>query len=155
MGVTIHYAGRLRKGSDLQEFLGQVEVLAKEQQWRIERLHNSPDHPDTGFVTYPNPECEPLQFEFDLKGRLSGWVKTQFAGPQIHIEVIEFLRQVKHLLGKFGVRDEGEYWATGCEDTLRKHFNTINGVIQEAVENNPRIRVGVHRPNGRIWDYIE
>jgi len=155
MGVTIHFEGRLRTGAELQEFLAQVEVLARKRQWRHERLYDRPDRPATGFVTYPHPECEPLKFAFDQKGRLSGWVKTQFAGPEKHIEVVEFLRQVQPLLGKFGVRDKSEYWATRSKDTLLSHIDAINEVIREAVENNPSVRSRVHLASGRIVDYVE
>jgi hypothetical protein len=93
--------------------------------------------------------------EFDQRGRLSGWVKTQFAGPETHIEVVEFLRQLKRFVGKFGVRDEGEYWETRNEETLRWHIGRINELIQEAVDKNPNIRTRVRMPNGLMIDYVE
>jgi hypothetical protein len=155
MGVTIHYAGRLRTRFDLEGFLVVAEKLAEERRWHHERFRQAPDHTETGFVTYPHPDCEPIQFVFDQKGRVSGWVKTQFAGPETHIEVVGFLRQLRSHLVKFGVRDEGEYWETGCEDTLRGHIETINRVIREYVESNPNIRTCVHLPSGLIVDYIE
>jgi hypothetical protein len=155
MGITIHYAGRLRKASDLEEFLAQAEELAEKRQWHFERLHDSPEHRATGFVSYPHQDCEPLRLEFDHRGRLSGWVKTQFAGPATHIEVVEFLRQLQPLLGKFGVRDEGEYWGTRNEETLRWHIDKINELIQEAVDKNPNIRTRVRMPDGLMIDYIE
>ncbi len=155
MGVTIHYAGRLRTRSDLEGFLVVAERLAEERGWRLERLRQAPDHPETGFITYPHPDCEPIQFSFDQRGKVSGWVKTQFAGPETHIEVVGFLRQLRSLFAKFGVRDEGEYLTTGREDTLRGHIETINRLIREAVDSNPNIRTGVHLPSGRIVDYIE
>jgi hypothetical protein len=139
----------------LPGFLSQVEFLADIRQWRHERFHEIAGGPATGFVTYPHAECEPLKFEFDQRGRFSGWVKTQFAGPDTHIEVVRFLRDVRLLLGKFGVRDEGEYWETESEETLRGHIDTINGVIREMAETNPSIRIRVHELNGLITDCIQ
>lgn len=155
MGVTIHFTGRLSTGADLQQFLICAERLAEQQGWRHERLSAKSDHSEAGFVTYPHDDCEPIKFEFDNRGRFSGWVKTHFAGPETHIQVTEFLRQLRPFLGKLGVRDEGEYWTTGSKETLIRHFGAINRIIREAVENNPSVRVGVHEPSGLIVDLIQ
>ncbi len=81
-------------------------------------------------------------------------MKTQFAGPEIHIEVVQFLKQIKPILGRLGVRDEGEFWETADRDTLCWHMNHINEVIAEAVMENPKIRSKIKTPEGRIIDLI-
>lgn len=154
LGITIHYAGRLRASSDLEELLAFAEELAGKRQWHFERSHDSPERA-TGFVIYPHPDCEPLRFEFNQRGRFSGWVKTQFAGPEIHMEVVEFLRKIQPHLGKFGARDEGEYWETRDEETLRWHIAKINELIQEMVDKDPSIRTRVRMPDGLMIDIIE
>jgi hypothetical protein len=155
MGITIHYAGRLRKASDLAEFLALAEELAGKRQWDFQRFHDSHERHGTEFVCYPDPDCEPLRFEFSQRGRFSGWVKSQFAGPETHIEVIGFLREIQPHLGKFGVQDEGEYWETKNEETLRWHIAKINELIQEIVDKDPTIRARVRMPDGLMIDCIE
>lgn len=154
MGVTIHYAGQLRPASRLKEVVNRAEELAREMRWVFERIGSAPGSWPAGFVAYPHEDCEPLRLEFGSDVKVRGWVKTQFAGSEVHIQVVGFLRELKPAIGRFGVRDEGEYWETGSEETLRKHIDTINEVIKEMKDENPAIRIKVRELNGLIIDVI-
>jgi hypothetical protein len=154
MGVTIHYAGCVRSATDVEDVVLFAEHLALRKGWPFERLTDGIDSPLEGFVAYPHPDCESLRFKFDRRNKFSGWVKTQFAGAETHMQVVDFLRQMRPHLRLLGVRDEGEYWATGSGETLRWHIDTINRLIQEAFEKNPNIRIKV-KTDGLVIDYIE
>ena len=153
MGVTIHYAGKL---CDLGRLPRMVEIArqhSKANGWDFEIVPPRQSGP-SGFVIRPHPDCEPLEIEFGKGNRFSNWVKTQFAGPEIHIQIIRFLREIKPVLGRLGVRDEGEFWKTESEETLESHMNQVNEIISRYRAENPSIQVKVKEPGGRIMDLI-
>jgi hypothetical protein len=112
------------------------------------------DSSTDGFVINPHPDCEPLEIRFGKKNRFGNWVKTQFAGPEIHIQIVQFLKLIKPIVSRMGVSDEGEFWKTGDENTLRWHMRRIDELIAEAVLEDPKTRSGVKTPEGRIIDLI-
>src|SRR3569833_1993231 len=122
LGVTIHYSGQLRSPDNLQALTAFAEELAKDLQWGFERIQSGTAVYPVGFVAYPHEDCEPLRFEFGQDMKVRSWVKTQFAGPDVHVAVIRFIRQIRTLIGRLGVRDEGEYWETESEEKLRDHM---------------------------------
>ncbi|HVN92372.1 MAG TPA: hypothetical protein VMT38_01685 [Terracidiphilus sp.] len=155
MGVTIHYAGQLTEPSRLPLVLDFARGFAESHHWDFRLIGETASSRPRGFVLLPHPDCEPVEFEFGPRFKFENWVKTQFAGPRIHVEVLDFLRRIHPLIGRLGVRDEAEYWTTGNEDTLRWHMNRINEIIAEAVANDPNVRTQVRAPNGRIIDMIQ
>jgi hypothetical protein len=154
LGVTIHYSGQLRSPDKLRALTAFAEELATDLHWGFERIQNGTNVYPQGFTAYPHEDCEPLRFEFghDMKAR--SWVKTQFAGPEVHVGVVKFLRQIRPLIGRLGVRDEGEYWETGSEEKLHNHMDTINLIIKQMKDEKPNIQVKVHQSDGRIVDVI-
>jgi hypothetical protein len=153
VGVTIHYAGQLRDAKRIPELLAVAEDYALSHGWRFRAITADNDSP-AGFVIFPHDDCEPLEIRFGARNRFRNWVKTQFAGPEIHVEVVDFLNQIKPILGRLGVSDEGEFWKTGDQDTLCWHMNRINELIAEYVVENPSTRTKVKTPDGRIIDLI-
>lgn len=154
MGVTIHYSGQLRNPDRLEDVIALAEKLAKDSCWDFEPLERGDRGQAVGFVAYPHQDCEPLRFEFGEDFKVRGWVKTQFAGPDVHVAVVSFLRQIRPIIGRLGVRDEGEYWETGSLEKLHEHVNTINRIIREMQDEKPGIRVKVRQLDGRIVDVI-
>ena len=154
MGVTIHYAGQLHDPANHQPLLDFVQVYALRSGWSFAKL---PFVVGTlqGFVVRPHPDSEPVEFIFGNRNRFSSWVKTQFAGPDIHIQIVRFLRQIKPTLGRLGVSDEGEYWTTENRETLEWHINKVNELIASYVIENPQIQTKVRTSDGRIVDLIE
>ena len=78
MGVTFHYKGRLRKASDLQQFLEEVEDIANILEWSYDVFEATyPDHQYVspvndkiyGIIIFPEA-CEPVCLTFDSEGRL-------------------------------------------------------------------------------------
>ncbi len=104
-----------------------------------------------GIALFPEPNCEPLYFCFSASGVMTSpvqvalsavdgypvtptWisVKTQFAGPKIHIAIIKLLR---YLSGKYlhdlDVEDESGYWENGDAAELAHRMDFIQEGIEE------------------------
>lgn len=125
-----------------------------------------PDEPGEGPVKavrlqgvfFTPPECETFSLTFTPTGRLSSamnlmaadifsdpeWVyhvhvKTQFAGPDVHIALVKLLRYLENkYLDAVEVTDEGDYWETEDRARLEKNFATLThfiNVVGDALEN--------------------
>jgi hypothetical protein len=69
--------------------------------------------------------------------------KTQFAGMEAHIAIIDFLKHLsKKYLKGFTLSDEGNYWETGDKKVLMKQFSRYEVAIDifcEAITDLPAI----------------
>jgi len=110
--------------------------------------------PLKGISLAVHPQCESLCFFFDSNGSLcdpiskvricqddlkpkEAWVsvKTQFAGPEIHIWIIGLLKYLeKHFITDLEINDEGEYWETADPERLKAKMDFINDKI-DALSN--------------------
>ena len=99
-----------------------------------------------GISFKPHPECESMSFFFNSDGKLcdpmgmvlvsqgnlkqeDAWinVKTQFAGPEIHLWIVGLLKYLQeHYIPDLEVSDEGGYWETGNFETLKEKMNYLN-----------------------------
>jgi len=109
-------------------------------------------------VVFTPPECETVSLTFTPTWRLSSamnlmaadlfsdpeWVysvhvKTQFAGPDVHIALVKLLKYLeKKYLDDVEVNDEGDYWETADRALLEKNFDTLThyiNVVADALEN--------------------
>ncbi|HBX53271.1 MAG TPA: hypothetical protein DEH02_19605 [Bacteroidales bacterium] len=134
--------------------------IAKTYQWsyhifetQFAEISFNTKHDDKLYgVCFSPPKCEPVCFTFLSTGKLCGLIafsafgkstkpeeiamlkgvstKTQFAGPDAHILVIQVLRYIsKKYLLDFSVIDEGEYWETGDEKILLETFSRYNQML--------------------------
>ena len=105
--------------------------------------------PLKGIVLTIDPKCETLGFLFDSNGNLrdpismvnisegalkpeDAWVfvKTQYAGPEIHIWIIGLLQYLKKLhIPDLEVQDEGAYWETGNFEVLKEKMDFVGAKI--------------------------
>ena len=67
------------------------------------------DGPVYGIKLNPHPYCEPLTLEFDASLFCQDYTKTQFAGPDIHIALIDLIEELKPHFVEFVVLDESGY----------------------------------------------
>lgn len=150
MGVTIHYSGTLANPAKAEALFKEASVLATELDWEF----TITDAPVTGVTVYPHPDCEPLTLNPDENGLVENWVKTQFAGPVIHIQIMDFLARIAPYFADLMVEDEAEYWETRDRTILEGHFSQINEILHDMQKDNPSARVQVRQPSGRIVDII-
>lgn len=103
-------------------------------------------------ICFTPPECETVAISFLSNGRMSSpmllqnWadsevpeekeylymisVKTQYAGMDIHRQVIQLFRYLnKKYLADFTLYDEGDYWETNDEEVLKDNFNRYTDLI--------------------------
>lgn len=69
--------------------------------------------------------------------------KTQFAGADIHMKVVQLLRQISvDYLDDFEIFDESDYWNHGDADILRKRFGEgIDFTAPDIDFSNPDFRI--------------
>jgi len=99
-----------------------------------------------GISFKPHPKGESMSFFFNSDGKLfdpmglvmvcegslkpeDAWitVKTQFAGPEIHLWVVGLLKYLKeHYIHDLEVSDEGEYWETGSFEMLKEKMSFLD-----------------------------
>ena len=168
MGVTIHFDGKLLGSSEYDALLRQVRDFASSQKWptediyeaqrSLERVRNEQDLDyiglTKGIIVYPHDKAEPLRFEFDDNLYIQEYCKTQFAGPSVHVAIVELMRLLQPLFETLSVEDEGEYWDTSDTSLLSHHMNRVDVAIAQLVAEKPSRQVAVRLPSGRIADLI-
>ncbi|HLZ41530.1 MAG TPA: hypothetical protein VKQ11_11230 [Candidatus Sulfotelmatobacter sp.] len=169
MGVTVHFEGRLKSAEALSSLALRIEEIGRAETLLTERFENSQaklgrvrderpwDYvgPSKGILLYLHDDCDPLRLEFDRELYVQEWVKTQFAGVDTHIRLIQILRDIEGFFQTLAVNDEGEYWESENREALAKHIRRCNEVIAEFAAKNPHAQVKVKDPNGRLIDLIE
>jgi hypothetical protein len=156
MGVSIHYSGQLKEAALLPLFIEEVEDIAKILGWKYNTFlkeytnnlfETTISDNDYGIMVTPL-ECEPVVFIFDYEGHLySPWLKqyftdrfyiynistkTQFAGADTHIKVIELMKHLnKKYFNNFTMIDEGEYWETGDSAIVESKISFLGDKIKQ------------------------
>jgi predicted DNA-binding protein YlxM (UPF0122 family) len=102
-----------------------------------------------GILLSLHEDSESLAFCFDAAGQMttpvqvalraelaylgnSSWVsvKTQFAGPDVHVAMVRLLRYLKRkYLHDLEVRDDTGYWETGDYQAVVNNINRVNQAI--------------------------
>jgi len=105
-------------------------------------------------VIYPAEMSEPLYLVFGGKGKLDNFIKTQFAGVDTHIDVINLLDAVKPFFKLLDIIDEGRYWETRSRDNLEEDMESVASQIAEIKLRHSKAFGPVKRPDGRILDLV-
>ena len=166
MGVTIHWQGKLLGEEAYTALIRSVRKFAHERNWPVTEIEGDVkqllrvigeqnvdyEGPTFGVVLWPHPECEPVKLEFDEDLFTQEFCKTQFAGPKIHVAVVELLRAVAPYFAVIEVTDEGEFWGSSDEEQLARHFANINARLDELTAADPTAKSPVLLPSGRLLD---
>jgi hypothetical protein len=162
MGLSIHYSGYILKEEMLDSLIGEVSEVAQTLGWKshviddedIKGVSFAPEGSESVFLTF-NPDgrilspinimCKDIydgvQFDKDLIFTAS--TKTQFAGIDAHIAIIDFLKHLSNkYLKEFTLVDEGYYWETGDKKTLEKQFiryEIAMDIFCEAISDLPSV----------------
>jgi hypothetical protein len=168
MGVTIHYEGQLTSEAAYQALVGLVSSIAQAEGWPTQliasgevtllrvREEKNWDYtgPVKGIVVYLHEDCDPVRLEFDRDLYLQEFTKTQFAGVQVHIEVLKLLKAVRPFFRNFNVQDEGEWWETENTEILTEHLARAQKAIEAELGKTQSARMKVKTPSGRIMDLV-
>lgn len=161
MGLSIHYSGSFNPATSLHELIEEVRDIASVYKWKYHiyepvfpEQNDSSQYNDKVYgISFTPPECEPVSIEFLSNKRMSSSinlklfgnsenedyqkylfqvsVKTQYAGPAIHMVVVNIFRylRTKYFLN-FQMFDEGKYWETGDENVLKDLFARYNKLLE-------------------------
>lgn len=172
-GVTIHYQGELRPGVTLQQLTDSACQAATDRSWQcvlvsgdeipmldrrtadsIKRLDQATDvaAEARGAVIYADPMCEPLYLVFGARRRIDNSVKTQFAGAEVHIGIVEVLAAIKPYFAQLTVDDEGGYWQTRDRAKLTAAIAAVDAQLAEAQRRDPSAIGPMKTSGGRIID---
>ena len=160
MGVTIHYTGQLREADSVDRVASLAASIADSHGWRWKTIDEPPGHSENpdyhggfhGIVIFPHEFCEPIWLSFDDDLRIQEHTKTQFAGPAVHVSVVELFRRIASEFAHLTIDDEGEYWESGNLGVLEAHMTAIEVRLQELVAESPGAEVRVKLPSGDIID---
>ncbi|MGN6341702.1 MAG: hypothetical protein ACTHML_12100 [Ginsengibacter sp.] len=143
MGLSIHYSGYILKKEMLDSLIEEVSDVAKTLGWtayffndkNIKGVSFAPEKSEPVFLTFNsegrmlspfNIMCKDIYDDAQLDNDLlfTASTKTQFAGMEAHIAIIDFLKHLsKKYLKEFTLSDEGNYWETGDKKMLMKQFS--------------------------------
>ena len=168
-GVTIHYEGTAASPDSVVKILAAVTAFAKKNKWKIEdasitkgRLQRVIDEKDkdyegkiTGVVIRVADNCEPLHFQFGEDLFMQDYVKTQFAGIDVHIQIVHLFESLRPYFKKIDVYDEGDYWEAHDKAVLVDHIAKVDSMIEEIKKKNPKARGPLRMESGRIADIVE
>ena len=162
MGLSFHYKGALKEPQSLKKLIEEVTDISRANQWKFhvfeEEFPNDTFTVDTCNdsiygICFTPPESETVCLTFLSNGKMCAFynlelsknpgnelddnylsVKTQFAGPAIHIQIIKIFDYLnKKYFENFDLTDEGNYWETKnrqlLEDTFAKYTNLIDGFV--------------------------
>jgi hypothetical protein len=168
MGVTIHFEGRIKHPKAYPLLLDALQEYAAVHNWplnqilekqrTLKRVCDEKDWDYSG-ITFglelqPSENSDPLRFEFDKNYFVQEFIKTQFAGPDLHVKIIELFRLIQPYFDKLNICDEGEFWETSDASRLTEHIENCDKALQEMLAKNPKARGPVRLADGRIVDFM-
>lgn len=168
MGVTIHFEGQLQDDAAYDAVLLMAAKFAAHRGWKsapiqervvtLKRVKDEQDWdyegPTRGLEIWPHEHAEPVRLEFDKDLYVQELTKTQFAPIEIHIEIIQLLKELASQFRTIGIVDEGEYFETGSREVLELHFDRFFEVFHEELAKSDECRGPVKLPSGRIADLV-
>jgi hypothetical protein len=168
MGVTIHFEGQLKCEAAYQDLIGMASSFAKKENWPTELIESAEvtllrvrgeqdwDYtgPVKGIALYIHEDCDPVRLEFDRDLYIQEFTKTQFAGVECHLKVVDLLRAIQPFFHELKVEDEGEFWETKDRSILAAHVDWARRAIEDELRKNPSAQMKVKTPEGKIMDLI-
>ncbi len=163
MGVTIHYGGSIKSIDLVDELVDEMVEVCNANNWKYQlidtKTHETVDPNDTlphlKGIAFGIDEAESVWFTFDHYGMLlspmvamfqqhepeqtkgmdhHAFTKTQSAGPDYHIKIVNIMKYVSNKYFKdWSVKDESEYYETEnrehlveCMDIIDKSLAALN-----------------------------
>lgn len=169
MGVSIHFEGQLKSENDFNSVITAAKNFAQNNEMPYEffsdpfkkicRVKAEQDWdyegPTKGIKIQPDPNSDPLWLEFDKDNYIQEFCKTQFAGIDVHLKIIQLLKLIQPHFIELLVTDEGEYWETNDKTKLQHSFDSYFVAAEKAIAENPKLNGPFRLDDGRIIDLME
>ncbi len=97
---------------------------------------------------------EPLYLVFSSSGRTENFIKTQFAGVETHVKVVELLEAVQPLFVTLELEDEGGYVKTKNKEHLAREMEGVVVMMEKIKRDRSDAQGPIKRPDGRILDLV-
>lgn len=178
MGLSIHYSGKIRKKSLINELISETADICNSLQWTYHIIKELNEDQLNGICFSPEG-CEPVFLTFLPGGRMCSPVnlmnrdiydgneldkelmyttstKTQYAGPDAHIAVIKLLRYLKEkYFEKFELDDEGRFWETNDKKVLLEQFARYELLLNTVTDALSNMNAVPDEPLESLADRIE
>jgi hypothetical protein len=152
-GVTIHFEASAKSTGDVSRVLEIATAYAKERGWKVEQTFAAAGELP-GIVLYPHIWSEPVWLRFANDLALRDSVKTQFAGADVHVEIIRLFDVLKPIFKSLDIVDEGEYWEKRDRALLENHLNQVKESLRQLKREEPAMYGPIKLKDGRIVDMI-
>jgi hypothetical protein len=163
MGITIHYRGTLSGRKAYEELRRIATDYAEQRGWNVVQIDTDSAMIDLirnnqvrtyvgplhGVIVSPGENCESLHLVFDDEWHMEFFTKTQFAGADTHIAIIELLRQLQPLFTELNIHDEAGYWETNDREIVEQRIGRINMLLDGLQQAIPGSQIGAMIP-GRL-----
>ena len=172
-GVTIHYEVALSNADDVAALKRAACDIALNNEWscvdladqdqgqvldsitlRFVREIEAGDQPLDGVVIHPHEMSEPVNLVFGPSLIHKNFVKTQFAGPRVHAQIVDMLRKLSPLLRSIEVIDEADYWESGNSRDMEAAFASVDAQIEAIKRDRRDVHGPVKLSDGRILDIV-
>jgi hypothetical protein len=146
--VTIHYEGKVASPKDAAAVTAAAAAFAKARHWNAAVQ-------ERGVVIQPHEWSEPVELLFDGRVLRPSFVKTQFAGAETHIAVVELFRSLKPLFESLQIEDEADYWDHSDRERLLRQIQETDFISSRIQAEEPGVKGPLLLPGGRIVDLWE
>jgi hypothetical protein len=176
MGVTIHYKGQLKSPDSIADLVVEVADICQTKNWKYHYIDETEKDPIgvvlRGIHFKPHEKSESVFFAFDTEGYLCNflsmilgmkrdakqqWVftKTQFAGAEIHMEIIHLLTYLKKkYFKKMTISDEGGYYPDNNQELLQNRIGFLNNAMNTISDIFEHSELGGKSPD-QIVDHLQ
>lgn len=145
MGLSIHYRGNIKNEKLIDPLIEEVKDICESLDWEYDVFDDdtfkgisfAPNDCEPVFLTFNKIKqlSSPILYQYDIEPATIISVKTQFAGTDAHIAIINLFRYLENLyFDNFHMDDEGNYWESGDEAALQLQFKKYNTFLN-LVEN--------------------
>ncbi len=145
MGLSIHYKGTIKDAGLIPQLTEEVQDVCTVLKWDYQLFDDedfkgicfSPPECEPAFLTFHNSEeiASPVLWQLKIEPITTISVKTQFAGMEAHIALLNFLKHLKEkYFSVFEIDDEGGYWESWDEAVLKKQFDRYEFLLDAVTE---------------------
>ena len=153
MGVTIRITGTLRDQWAVVDAVKLAEEFAEWKDWSVDQYVQE-DGQHHGIVLLPHETCDPVRLIFDSELKIDTEINTQFAGPDVHIAIVDLLRSLDEQFDQLSVSDDGGYWEQQDREQLESVIDETQVIIDALHVDDPGGQMMVRREDGRIVDFV-